>query len=121
MTAQQETIKYEVDAQGKRLGRLASEVAVLLLGKNLPDYQNNAVSNVEVVVTNAALMDISRAKQDTKIYDRYSFYPGGRKEETMEKVIVDKGYGEVLRRAINGMLPKNKLQQERMKRLVINE
>jgi large subunit ribosomal protein L13 len=121
MTAQQETTKYEIDAQGKRLGRLASEVAVVLLGKNLPDYQNNAISNVEVVVNNAALVDIPRAKKETKTYNHYSFYPGGRKEETMEKVITDKGYGEVLARAVKGMLPKNKLQDERMKRLVINE
>ncbi|MFW0870899.1 MAG: 50S ribosomal protein L13 [Patescibacteria group bacterium] len=121
MTVQEDIITYEIDAQGRRLGHIASEIAVLLMGKNIPGYRANAVSRVHVVVSNASLMDISQTKKDTKIYDRYTFYPGGRKEENMQKVITDKGYGEVLARAVRGMLPKNKLQSERMKKLTINE
>ena len=121
MTAQQETIKYEVDAQGKRLGHVASHVAVLLMGKNLPQFQRNRVSDVAVSVSNASLMDISSVKKETKTYNHYSFYPGGRKEATMNKVIADKGYSEVLSRAIKGMLPKNKLQTQMMKNLTITE
>ena len=121
MTAQQETIKYEVDAKDKRLGRIASEIAVLLMGKNLPDFKRNAVSDVQVVVSNVSLMDISQDKKDSKIYTSYSFYPGGLKKSPMSKVITDKGYGEVLARAVKGMLPKNKLQDQMMKNLIINE
>ena len=107
MTSTQKT-QYTLDAQGKRLGRLASEIAVLLMGKELPDFSPHTVANIHVTVSNAAQMDIDNKKKATKIYDRYSGYPGGRKTQNMEKLIADKGYAMVLKNAVNGMLPKNK-------------
>jgi len=112
---------YKVDAKGKKLGRLASEIAVLLMGKKEPEFARNKVAEVQVEVENVSAMDISEKKKKTKIYDRYSGYPGGRKEFPMEKVIKDKGYGAVLKNAVYGMLPKNKLRDRMMKNLIINE
>lgn len=115
------TIEYTVDAQGKRLGRLASEIAVLLMGKNQPSFQRNQVADVHVTVTNASLMDIDTKKKTTKVYDQYSGYPGGLKQRTMEQVIAEKGYSAVLMNAIKGMLPKNKLQKQVLHNITINE
>jgi large subunit ribosomal protein L13 len=58
---------------------------------------------------------------DSKIYDRYSGYPGGRKEFTMRKLVADKGWEAVIKNAVNGMLPKNKLRDRVMKNLIIND
>lgn len=115
------TTQYTVDAKGKRLGRLASEIAVLLMGKNLPGFERHETADVQVTVENASLMDINQKKKETKTYDQYSGYPGGRKEQTMEKVIADKGYQAVLMNAVKGMLPKNKLQSRMLKNITINE
>lgn len=115
------TTTYIVDAQGKRLGRLASEIAVLLMGKNMPGFEQNQMADVHVTVNNASLLDISQKKKDSKTYDHYSGYPGGRKVQTMSKVIADKGYATVLRNAISGMLPKNKLRERMLHNITINE
>lgn len=114
------TMEHKIDAKGKKLGRLASEIAVLLMGKNLPDFEMNKVSDVKVIVSNVDDMDISLKKMKEKKYIRYSGYPGGQKEEAMEKVIEKKGSAEILSRAVYGMLPGNKLRKKRMKRLIIS-
>lgn len=111
----------EIDASGRRLGRLASEIAVKLLGKDRLDYAPNKVMPVEVRVKNAHKLDIPPKRMKEKEYQRHSGYPGGRKIKTMEEVIEDKGYGEVIRHAVRGMLPKNRLQKKRMQHLIIEE
>ena len=113
--------QYKIDATGKKLGRLASEVAFVLLGKNSPDFAKNKVADVEIVVENAQALDISDKKRDQKQYDRYSGYPGGRKVFTMKEVIEKKGYAEIIKMAVLRMLPKNKLQKRRIKNLIVNE
>lgn len=118
-TTNKEQIKF--DATGKRLGRLASDIAVALMGKNRADYTPNKVANIEVVIDNIGQLDISDKKKSEKTYQSYSGYPGGLKEFPMSKVIDKKGYAEVLRKAVLGMLPKNKLQKRRMMNLTINE
>lgn len=114
-------MKYSIDASGKRVGRLATEIAVILMGKNRTDYAKNRIPDVNVEVNNASKMSIDPKKKKDKMYYSYSGYPGGLKETSMEKVIETKGAGEVLRKAINGMLPKNKLRPQMMKHLTINE
>src|SRR3989344_8986826 len=101
--------KYSLDATGKKPGRLATEVAVLLMGKNRTDYARNKLPDVEVEITGASKLSIDTKKIKDKEYHHHSGYPGGLKTETMEHVIKTKGAKEVLRRAISGMLPKNKL------------
>lgn len=118
---QDNTTAHTIDAQGQRLGRMASQIAVLLMGKDRPDFAANTIAPVTVVVNNASLMDIDNTKKDTKIYDRYSGYPGGRKEMTMREVIEKKGYAPLIENAVYGMLPGNKLRKQVMKNLIINE
>ena len=113
--------EYKIDAAGQKLGRVSTEIAVALMGKNEPDFARNKVADVKVNILNASKMDIDDKKMDSKIYDRYSGYPGGRKEFTMRKLIADKGFEAVIKNAVYGMLPKNKLRDRMMKNLVIND
>ncbi|MEK7200596.1 MAG: 50S ribosomal protein L13 [Patescibacteria group bacterium] len=114
-------MQYEIDAQNKKLGRLASEVATILMGKNKPDFVRNAIPDVKVKIINAGKIFVTNKKMEQKIYKNYSGYPGGLKERSMKKVISDKGMKESLRIAIKGMLPKNKLRDRMMKNLIIME
>lgn len=115
------TTKHTIDASGKRPGRIATQVAVLLMGKNRTDYVRNAIPDVEVEVTNAREMSIDAKKMEQKTYAHHSGYPGGLKQETVAQVIDKKGQKEVLRKAVYGMLPKNKLRPRMMKHLIIKD
>ena len=110
-----------VSARDKKLGRLASEIAHLLMGKHLPSFRRHILKSVKVIVTDAARLDVSPKKKATKQYVRYSGYPGGIRHERAKEVIAKKGAGELIRRAVYGMLPANKLRTPRMKNLVIKE
>ncbi|MFT5037187.1 MAG: large subunit ribosomal protein L13 [Candidatus Azotimanducaceae bacterium] len=120
MTTETTTEIYTIDAKGKRLGRVATEAATILIGKNKPDFAKNLVADVLVKIENVSQMDISDKKKN-EIYQTYSGYPGGRKEETFEHLGERLGYAEAVKRTINGMLPKNKLQSIIMKNLEITE
>lgn len=120
MTKKAEQI-HKVDAAGRAPGRVATEVAVLLMGKNRTDFSRNTIPDVEVEVTDAAKMKFDQKKLTDKTYSHYSGYPGGLKTHTMGRVIETKGAKEVLRRAVSGMLPKNKLRAQMMKRLTIKD
>lgn len=111
--------EYTIDAAGKRLGRVASEAAHVLLGKDTTAFTKNTIAAVTVTVANANDLDISEKKARTKVYDRYSGFHGGRKEETLEEVIEKKGIAEAVKRAVYNMLPGNRLRKERMKNLII--
>ena len=110
-----------IDAQGKTLGRVASEAAKVLLGKHKPAFVKNAVVGEEVTVVNASKVRISGNKTRDKKYVRYSGYPGGQKEESYAMLVARRGEGEAIRRAVLGMLPKNKLQTKRIKLLTIKK
>lgn len=112
--------EYLIDAKDKRLGKVATEAASLLIGKDRVDFSRNTVAPVTVKVINAAAMDIP-AKHKEDVYKTYSGYPSGQKEETLEHLGKRLGYSEVLRRTVNGMLPKNKLQKLLMKNLSVSE
>lgn len=109
---------FTIDANGKRLGAVATEAASYLLGKNRTDFARNTVAPVTVTITNANKLDISE-RRATEIYQRYSGYPGGRKVETLEHLRTRLGIEEPLRRTISGMMPKNKLRTQRLKNLII--
>jgi large subunit ribosomal protein L13 len=110
-----------IDAQNKKLGRLASEVALLLRGKNSVAFSPNLYPKQEVKIINASKMSVAPEKMEGKTYTHHSEYPGGFKRETLKKIITKKGYGEALRRAIRGMLPANKLRARMLTHLVIEE
>ena len=112
---------YTIDAQNKKLGRLASEAAILLMGKNRADFARNTVADAKVKIVNAGKIFVTNKKMDSKIYKNYSGYPGGLKETSMKKVVAVKGMKEALRIAIKGMLPTNKLRPRIMKNLTITE
>jgi large subunit ribosomal protein L13 len=110
-----------IDAQNKKLGRVASEAAMALMGKDSADYQPNKLADVTVVIENASKTDIPQKKKDTKEYGKYSGYPGGLKFEKLSKIIDEKGYGEVYKKAVRGMLPVNRLRAEMLKNLVVKD
>lgn len=110
---------YTIDAANKPLGRLAVEIAILLRGKHKADFVPYKDMGNFVVVKNVDKIKITGKKLKQKIYYRHSGYPGGLSETPMEKVIAEKGFGEVLRKAVWGMLPKNKLRARQIKRLKI--
>ncbi len=109
-----------IDATGKKLGRLASQIAHILQGKHKATYAKNVVAPVKIVVENAAKLDIDPRRLG-EIYFRYSGYPGGQKRTTLAEIGRKKGYGQALELAINKMLPKNTLRPRRLKNLTIHE
>lgn len=114
-------MKYTIDAKDKSLGRLASEVAALLNAKNSVQFVKNRVADVQVLVENASKMKITGKKMEQSVHKTYSGYPGGFTERNYEYVVAKKGYAELLRHAVSGMLPKNKLQDLKMKNLEVKE
>jgi len=114
-------MKHVIDAQGKKVGRLASEIANILMGKNTTAYAKNIVPEVTVEVSNASKVSFDSKKIEGKVWRKYSGFPGGLKDELAKDIISKKGYREVIRRAVYGMLPINKLRDRRMKKLTISE
>ncbi len=112
---------YTIDAKGKKIGRLASEIALILQDKKKPAYEPRLEGDDKVLVKNIFKIEVSRAKLKGKIYYRHSTKIGHLIKETMEEVWKKKGPAEILRRAVFGMLPKNKLRARRLKRLVIKD
>ena len=110
---------YTIDAKGRKPGRIATEIAVLLMGKNRVDFARNRIPNIKVEVVSAKEMSLDQKKLKNEVYTSYSGYPGGIKRVKMEKMIEKKGAKEVLRNAVSGMLPKNKLRARMMKNLII--
>ncbi|MBI1999359.1 MAG: uL13 family ribosomal protein [Parcubacteria group bacterium] len=114
-------MKITLDARGKKLGRIASEAATLLMGKGDASYERRRAGETEVTIVNAARLDLSARKRAGKRYTRYSGYPGGLREESLAAAISKHGYQEPLRRAVYGMLPANRLRKNRMQRLSIRD
>ncbi len=114
-----QTTQHTINIAGKKLGRIASEIAMKLMGKDTPAYAPNKVANVKVIVEGVDKMELSDKKLGEKEYQRYSGYPGGRKVFTMADIVASHGASEVLRKAVYGMLPANKLRKSIMKNLII--
>ncbi len=116
-TVKRET--YQLDAEGKILGRLATQIAILLQGKNKATFQPYLDNGNNVIITNAAKIKTTGRKIDQKVYYHYSGYPGGLKIRKMIDVF-KKNPAEVLKRTVWNMLPKNKLRDKMIKRLKIS-
>jgi len=110
-----------IDAQDKTLGRVASAAARILLGKHTVAFVKNAVVGEEVKVINASKVRVSGDKTRDKKYIRYSGYPGGQRHESYAMLTARRGQKEAIRRAVLGMLPKNKLQARRIKLLSVED
>ncbi len=109
---------YVVDAAGQTLGRLSTVVATYLMGKQKPMYTAHIDCGDNIVVINAAQVAVTGNKLEDKKYYRHSGYPGGIKEITLGDQMA-KNPAKVIETAVKGMLPKNKLADERMKRLKV--
>ncbi len=111
--------EHILDASDQAPGRLASQIAQLLRGKHKVNFTPYLDQGDSVVVENVDKMKITGNKMDKKVYYRHSMYPGGLKETKMKDLVAQKGMAEVLRRAVYGMLPGNKLRNDMLKRLTI--
>jgi large subunit ribosomal protein L13 len=107
-----------VNAEGRVLGRLATEVAVLLRGKNKPQFSASCDTGDFVIVVNAEKITATGRKAEQKVYYSHSQYPGGLKSKTLKGLLADKPE-EVIRRAVWGMIPKNKLGRQVFKKLKV--
>jgi large subunit ribosomal protein L13 len=109
---------YLVDAEGKTLGRLATRIADTLRGKDKPQFTPHTDTGDFVVVVNAEKISVTGRKLDDKMYRRHSGYPGGLKERTLREQL-ERRPTDVLRKAVKGMLPRNRLSRAQLLKLKI--
>ncbi|MDA1260964.1 MAG: 50S ribosomal protein L13 [Planctomycetota bacterium] len=106
------------DAEGQVLGRLAVQIAMILMGKHLPTYSPHLDGGDSVVVVNVEKIAITGAKAEQKEYARFSGYAGGRKTTTYAKML-EEHPDRILKKAVERMLPKNRLRRERMAKMFV--
>jgi large subunit ribosomal protein L13 len=109
---------YLLDAEGKTLGRLATQIADLLRGKGKPQYTPHIDTGDFVVVVNAERIHVTGNKLEQKLYYRHSGYPGGLRSRTLAEQLARRPE-EVIRKAVKGMLPKNKLAARQIVKLKV--
>ena len=109
---------YLMDCSGKRLGRLSVQVANILRGKNKPEYTPNSDVGDFVVLVNAKNIEVTGNKSEDKIYFRHTGYPGGIKKISFKDQL-EKDPEKIIRDAVKGMLPKNKLNRQIIKKLKV--
>ena len=107
---------YVIDAEGQTLGRLSSEIAKILRGKNKPTYTPFIDTGDNVIVVNAEKIKVTGKKMDQKIYYKHSDYPGGMRETTLKEML-DKKPTDVITLAVKGMLPKGPLGRSMIEKL----
>lgn len=112
---------YTIDAQGKRIGRVASQAAIYLIGKNSVKFARNLVPDVKVSIINCAKAYIPTKKQQDKKYVTFTGFRGGINTETLADLTARKGITEPFKRAVYRMLPSNSLRKAMMKNLTITE
>ena len=109
---------YLVDAEGQTLGRLATEIARVLRGKNKPQYTPHVDTGDFVVVVNAEKVVVTGKKAEQKVYRWHSGYPGGLKETSYEQMM-ERRPTEILRKAVKGMMPNTRLARQQLRKLKI--
>ena len=110
---------HTIDATDRTLGRVASEAAHALLGKRSVHFVKNQALPVTVTITNASKMHLPKRRVEGKVYQHYTGYPGGQREVSMGMMIDKKGIAEVVKKTVDGMIPRNKLRAPRMKNLIV--
>ena len=109
---------YVVDADGKTLGRLATQIADTLRGKRKPEYTPHVDTGDFVVVVNADKVRVTGDKRNAKLYHRHSGYPGGLRTRTLGEML-ERRPEEVIRLAVRGMLPRNRLARQQLRKLKV--
>lgn len=112
-------MRYIIDAQGKKLGRIASQAALYLRGKGSASYVPNELPDAQVEIVNASKLSITEKKGVQTMYLRYSGYPGGLRETRLADFVTKKGHAELLRKVILGMLPRNRQRSRLIKKLTV--
>ena len=113
-----ERVWYVVDAEGKTLGRMATQIADVLRGKRKPSYTPHVDVGDFVIVINAAKVAVTGDKREKKLYWRHSGYPGGIRSRALGDLL-EKRPEEVIRKAVKGMLPRNRLARQQLRKLKI--
>ena len=108
---------HTIDAKDKVLGRLAVDIAVLLRGKHKPTYVPYKDEGDVVFIQNIDQIKVTGRKLENKIYYHHTGFPGGFRQQTMKELVAKKGFKEVLKKAVLGMMPKNKLRDKQIRRL----
>lgn len=108
--------KITLDASGQVVGRMASHVAMILMGKNKPDYRPHIDTGDKVVITNISDLKFTGKKLEQKMYRHHSMHPGGLKSKSA-KVVAKEDSRQILIRAVSKMLPKNKMRTARLLRI----
>jgi large subunit ribosomal protein L13 len=111
--------EYTIDAKGRALGRVASEAAAILRGKNDASFQENIAPDIKLTVLNVNEIKLTGQKSKQKEYKTYAGYPGSLKATPIERAIGKKGKAFVFKTAVLGMLPKSKLQIKMIKNLFL--
>jgi large subunit ribosomal protein L13 len=109
---------YVIDAEGKTLGRLATQIADLLRGKRKPEYTPHCDTGDFVVIVNAEKIVVTGKKRTDKLYWRHSGYPGGIRSRTLNEML-ERRPEEVIRKAVQGMLPRNRLARQQINKLKV--
>jgi len=109
---------YVIDANGQVLGRVATKAATILSGKHRPHYAPFLITGDHVVIINADKIRLTGQKRETKVYRWHTLYPGGLREKKASNLLVSKPE-DVIREAVLGMLPKNKLRKRMVQRLKV--
>jgi len=118
-TAEIERAWHLIDVKGKTLGRISTDIAKLLIGKSKPYFARNLDCGDNVVVINAQDVSVTGKKETDKVYTRYSGYSGGLRRITLKEYRESRPE-EIIRHAVAGMLPKNKLRASMLKRLFVS-
>jgi large subunit ribosomal protein L13 len=109
---------WVVDAEGRTLGRLATQIADVLRGKRKPEYTPHVDTGDFVIVVNAEKIAVTGDKRTKKLYYRHSGYPGGLRSRTLNEML-ERQPEEVIRKAVKGMLPRNKLARQQINKLKV--
>jgi large subunit ribosomal protein L13 len=107
-----------VDAAGQTLGRLATQIADTLRGKRKPEYTPHCDVGDFVIVVNAEQIEVTGKKREEKLYHRHSGYPGGLRTRTLNDML-ERQPEEVIRKAVKGMLPRNRLARQQLRKLKV--
>jgi len=110
---------YTIDAAGQALGRIASQAAVALRGKNSPTFKPHLNPGIKVKIINASKIKLAHGKRDTKTYWRHTGYPGSERTETLGHRLDRQGPADLVKEAVRGMLPANRLRAQLLKQLTI--
>ena len=112
-------IEHTIDATNQKLGRLATNIAIILRGKDTTEFATNKIPDVQINVINSDKMDIPEKKREEMLYTHYTGYPSGLRHQKLKKVMDEKGMEHVIRETVKGMLPANRLRKPMLKNLNI--